>query len=115
MAWSLAANGGYVVVVGGADEAAAGDALRAQLGPRVINAAGPDNLRRTAALLGRCAMFVGNDSGPMHIAAARGVPIVEVPCHPQAARLNTPTHPFGSGRGVCPTASRALTIRYRRA
>ncbi|MCL4234854.1 MAG: glycosyltransferase family 9 protein [Deltaproteobacteria bacterium] len=30
------------------------------------------DIRELAALLGRCAMYVGNDSGPMHIAAAMG-------------------------------------------
>lgn len=37
-----------------------------------------------AALLARCALFVGNDSGPKHVAAALGVPTVAVygPTHP---------------------------------
>jgi heptosyltransferase-2 len=40
---------------------------------------GPDaapGLRDAAALLERCHLFVGNDSGPMHLAAALGVPTV---------------------------------------
>lgn len=35
-------------------------------------------LRELIALIGRCRLLVGNDSGPMHIAAALGVPTVAV-------------------------------------
>jgi ADP-heptose:LPS heptosyltransferase len=40
------------------------------------------SLRQTAAFLSRCTLFVGNDSGPIHIAAARGIPVVGIWCHP---------------------------------
>jgi ADP-heptose:LPS heptosyltransferase len=36
------------------------------------------------ALLSHCAVFVGNDSGPKHLAALRGVPVVSL----HMARLN---------------------------
>lgn len=36
-------------------------------------------------LLSRCAVFVGNDSGPMHLAATAQCPVVEVSCHPLGA------------------------------
>jgi lipopolysaccharide heptosyltransferase II len=40
---------------------------------------GPDGgIRQTAAIIERCALFVGSDSGPMHIAAALGVPTVGI-------------------------------------
>lgn len=35
-------------------------------------------LVQLAAILGRCALYVGNDSGPMHLAAALGVPTVGI-------------------------------------
>ena len=35
-------------------------------------------LKITGGILERCALFVGNDSGPMHIAAALGVPTVAI-------------------------------------
>ncbi|MEP6506615.1 MAG: glycosyltransferase family 9 protein [Gemmatimonadales bacterium] len=35
-------------------------------------------LRDLMALIGRCSVFVGNDSGPMHIAGALGVPTVSI-------------------------------------
>ena len=36
------------------------------------------SLRKTAALLGRCTLFVGNDSGLKHMAAAIRTPVVEI-------------------------------------
>ena len=39
-------------------------------------AAGKTTLRETAALLSRARIFIGNDSGPAHLAAAVGVPLV---------------------------------------
>jgi ADP-heptose:LPS heptosyltransferase len=39
-----------------------------------MNATGRTSLRQLAALLERCRLCVGSDAGPMHIAAAWGVP-----------------------------------------
>ena len=36
------------------------------------------NLRQLAVLIGRCSLFICNDSGPMHIASALRVPIVAI-------------------------------------
>ncbi|MBI4143477.1 glycosyltransferase family 9 protein [Candidatus Woesearchaeota archaeon] len=38
-----------------------------------INAAGKVSLTQLFCLVGRCDLFIGNDAGPMHIAAAQGV------------------------------------------
>ena len=35
-----------------------------------------DNLRHLAALISACDVYIGNDTGPMHIAAAVGTPVV---------------------------------------
>jgi len=40
---------------------------------RVINCAGRFSLRETFYMIEKCKVFIGNDSGPMHIAAAQGV------------------------------------------
>lgn len=47
--------------------------------------AGRCNLAETAALLGRCSVYTGLDSGPMHMAAMAGVPVVVLfgPTHPE--------------------------------
>jgi len=41
-------------------------------------AAGETTLGQLAALLGRCRVVVGVDSGPMHLAVAQGVPTVHL-------------------------------------
>ncbi|MDG6094818.1 glycosyltransferase family 9 protein [Acetobacter sp. AN02] len=42
--------------------------------PEAIDAGGRFSLAETAAMLSRCAFFVGNDSGLMHLSAAAGTP-----------------------------------------
>ena len=95
--WSLKTNGGGVVVVGGDSDRSMGEQLRRALGPRVINAAGRATLRETAAILRRCTLFVGNDSGPMHLAAASGLPVVEISCHPVKGAVDHDNSPLRFG------------------
>ncbi|MBI2101418.1 glycosyltransferase family 9 protein [Candidatus Woesearchaeota archaeon] len=40
---------------------------------KTINAAGKVTLNQLFCLISRCSLFIGNDAGPMHIAAAQGV------------------------------------------
>ena len=44
----------------------------------VYNAVDQLSLRESAALLGRCDLFIGNDSAPMHLAASVRTPVVEI-------------------------------------
>ena len=48
----------------------------AAAGPAVISAAGATNLPQLAGLLARCRLLVTNDTGPMHLAAAVGTPVL---------------------------------------
>lgn len=69
-----------VVVVGGPDEVELAFSLESQVdrpgSVRVL--AGRASIHVTAAVLEQCDLFVGNDSGPMHLAAAVGTPVVAV-------------------------------------
>ena len=71
-----------IVVFGGQGEEQLRDELRRGVGDAVIEVVGRTTLRQTVALLRHCRLFVGNDSGPKHMAAAAGVPVVEICCHP---------------------------------
>lgn len=72
-----AERGARFLLVGSTGEKALLDRVMSGLPPDV--SIGPESvpgLRDAAALLERCHLFVGNDSGPMHLAAALGVPTV---------------------------------------
>jgi ADP-heptose:LPS heptosyltransferase len=68
-------SGASVVVMGAASERpAAQPLLNAIDPPRLIDLMGRCDLLTGFAVLKRCALFIGNDSGLMHVAAAAGVP-----------------------------------------
>lgn len=75
-------DGIRIVVVGGRGEESLGHELSQALGEFVIDFTGRTTLRQAAAILKQCALFVGNDTGVMHLAAASGVAVVEISCHP---------------------------------
>ena len=69
-----------VLIGSGRDEAALADRVAAELAgaPRCLNLAGRTNLRDLVAIFAECAAAFGPDSGPMHIAAASGCPVVSL-------------------------------------
>ena len=67
-----------IMLFGGPDDRAAGDEIRRSLGPRVVNVAGRLSLLESAEALRRCRLYVGNDTGVMHMAAAVGTPCVAI-------------------------------------
>jgi ADP-heptose:LPS heptosyltransferase len=84
----------------------------------LLDLVGRCSVRQTTAAMRRCALFVGNDSGPMHLAAAVGTPVVAVfgptdprknapwgdPAHHVVVREDLPCSPCYrpySGRVVC--------------
>ena len=67
----------WPVVFGGREDRESGDRLLAGWG-RGYNAAGALSVRASAAALRQCALYLGNDTGTMHLAAAAGTPCVAV-------------------------------------
>ncbi|MBL0175230.1 MAG: lipopolysaccharide heptosyltransferase II [Ignavibacteria bacterium] len=67
-----------VLLLGGPDDGVAGDAIAAAIPGRVINACGALTLLETAAAMDCCSAVACNDSGLMHLATARGIPVVAV-------------------------------------
>jgi ADP-heptose:LPS heptosyltransferase len=68
------------VLIGNGDEAAIADEVlaRVQRPATVRSLAGKIPLRDLPALIATAALFVGNNSGPKHIAAGLGVPTVGI-------------------------------------
>lgn len=74
--WLVAERGCRVLVVGGPGEEALGRALEEQIGWGAVDLVGQTTLRQMAALIQRSQLYVGNDSGPLHIASAVGCPVI---------------------------------------
>ncbi|MBL7091798.1 MAG: lipopolysaccharide heptosyltransferase II [Candidatus Omnitrophica bacterium] len=67
-----------VAVVAGPDDVNKGKNLISLMRCGCIDACGKTTVSQLASLLRRCCLFISNDSGPVHIAAAVGVPVVAV-------------------------------------
>jgi len=78
------------VLVGGPADRPAADRISEICAGRCLNTVGATSLPVTAALMRHCDLFVGNDSGPKHMAAAVGVPVVEVGWIPRGSRHGDP-------------------------
>jgi ADP-heptose:LPS heptosyltransferase len=67
-----------LVLLGSPDESArSAELAQAWPGPRA-NLCGVPSPRVSAALLAEARLFIGHDSGPMHLAAAAGVPVIGI-------------------------------------
>ena len=80
-----------VVVVGGPGDRKVGEQIVQNIQGRGLNVAGDLTLRETAAVLAKCALYLGNDTGPMHIADAVGIPVVAVYADPALPQIASDT------------------------
>lgn len=69
-----------VLLFGGVEDTVVIDEVQSRCAKIGVSLAGQINLGEIGAAIGRCAVFVTNDSGPMHIAVARRVPTVAIFC-----------------------------------
>ena len=79
-------------VFGGASERALGESVARLAGENVFAVAGKTSLREFMGLLKICRVLVTNDTGPMHVAAALGTPVV-VPFGSTSPELTGPGLP----------------------
>jgi lipopolysaccharide heptosyltransferase II len=66
------------VLIGAAFEASLGQSIADAVGDGAVSLVGATTVRETIELLREAAVVVSNDSGPMHLAAAVGVPVVAI-------------------------------------
>ena len=105
-----------VVLFGAASEAAVAAEVETGAGSGVVNLIGRSAVGDLPALLSRCGIFVGNDSGAMHVAAAVGLPIVAVfgPTDPHGTSPLTPTLSIVQRKVACsPCFLRHCPIDHR--
>ena len=85
-----------VIILGAKGEEALGQAVADRLAVRALSLSGRTTIRELMAATKRCALLLTNDTGPMHIAAAFGVPVVAV-FGPTDWRT---TAPYGQEQGI---------------
>ncbi len=83
-----------ILLIGNRQEADLLDRIAGQLERPPVSIPEPRTLKRIAACLAHCRLFIGNDSGPMHIAAALGVPVIGL-FGPSHAGVTGPFRPRG--------------------
>ncbi len=66
------------LIVGGPGEEALGEAIARRMSSNPLVLSGRTSLGELKAIIKRCRLFVTNDTGPMHMANALGVPVVAV-------------------------------------
>jgi lipopolysaccharide heptosyltransferase I len=108
----LSATYGYIpVIVGAASDLPRAQAIIANAKGPLVDLTAKTSLKELAVLARRCQAWVGNDSGPTHLAAAVNVPIVAI-YGPTDEKL---LRPYGDQHEVivAPVACRPCTKRSR--
>jgi heptosyltransferase-2 len=108
-----------VIVFGTAAEKGIAVRIAAKMQQRPIILAGVTKLADLPALLAECHLFIGNDSGAMHVAAAVGLPVVAIfgPTDPSGTsaitdQLEIARHPVSCSPcflRACPVDHRCMT------
>jgi heptosyltransferase-2 len=70
--------GADVIFFGTPEEKEIAGRIRSQMKSRGIFLVGETSMRELAAMFACCSVFIGNDSGAMHVAAAAGIPVVGI-------------------------------------
>ena len=108
-----------ILIIGGPNEGSIAEEVAANMQKRPLNLAGKTSVRQLMALLSQCRLLVTNDSGPMHVAAAFGVPIVAIfgstdhtttsPLTSSCRIVRHPTECAPCLKTECPTDHRCMT------
>ena len=67
-----------VVLVGASENKPIVTNLLSRMKNKVIDATGQTSVGQMAAILKRCQLLISNDSGPVHVAVALGVPVISI-------------------------------------
>jgi heptosyltransferase II len=110
-----------ILLFGGSEDAQVVAKVQNLCGGRAVSLVNRISLRELPAALSLCKLLITNDSGPMHVAVARSVPVVAIFCattpelgfYPYSARAivvekNLPCRPCSShGSRRCPLGTEA--------
>lgn len=109
--------GASVIILGGPGDSASAQEIIHAVGGDCVSVAGQATLRQSAAILRQCSIYIGNDSGPAHIAAAVGTPVIVISCHaisglPHHASSPIRVHPWGVDHTVVQPGKVRADCRY---
>ena len=81
-----------VILFGAPQERETAARIAGAMRNRAFNLVGATPIGELPALLSACRLFIGNDSGAMHVAGAVGIPVIGIfgPTDPQGTRAMTP-------------------------
>ncbi len=94
LACALVARGLTPVVIGASSEADLAAAIRT-LCPEAVDLTGRTGLAQLFAIASRATLAIGNDTGPMHIAASVGCPCIVLFSADSAPAMTAPRGPHG--------------------
>lgn len=89
-----------VVIVAGPEDAGIAVRIRNKMRHPAVTFAGKASLSQLASILKRCRLFISNDSGPVHIASALGIPVVVIFGRNQKGLSPVRWGPLGEGNIV---------------
>jgi lipopolysaccharide heptosyltransferase I len=95
--------GARAVLIGGAAAVPIGQTIGAAMAERPLDLTDKTTLKELIAVIAEARAMVTNDSGPMHVAAAVGTPVVAIfgPTNPGRTGPYGPGHRVIAGRAAC--------------
>jgi heptosyltransferase-2 len=105
-----------VILFGAAAETDVSAAIASEMSKPPIDLTGKTAIADLPALLSQCHVFIGNDSGAMHVAAAAGLPTIGIfgPTDPSGTAPVTPRHSIVREQPYCsPCFLRRCPIDHR--
>jgi heptosyltransferase-2 len=88
-------HGAKILILGGPNDQSAGAAVLREMKSEATNCIGKLSLREMMAVISLCDLCITNDSGPLHIASALGIPQVAI-YGPRPPELSFPGGPLDS-------------------
>lgn len=93
-------QGVKICLIAGKEEAAIARQVAQAMHSPAVDLAGQLTLSELAALMRRCTLLISNDSGPVHVAAAVGTPVVDIFGRNERGLSPKRWGPLGSGHRI---------------
>lgn len=101
----------FIILGGGQNDLKCAEILKNSVSEKcaekILDLVGKVNYRQSAAVLSFCDMYIGNDTGTMHIAAAVNCPVLTPNCFP----LDIPCYYFDIPNAIYPYRVPSVTIQ----